>query len=174
MLPPPSAALSQRAVEETRAVDALEAEFAADLDFGGIQTAQCGQALSRASRGGLLSGAGLQAVATLLAGASKLQRAIKTAAREADATGYEGLLPVTAAFKVPACWAAACAPPARSVYVRGSPAHLLSTHCCCSRAGRCHAAGAGGRHWLGDRRERRGAGVGQRRGAARSHTRAHD
>ena len=101
MLPPPSAALSQRALEETRAVDALEAEFAADLDFGGIHTAQCGQALARAARGGLLSGAGLQAVASLLAGAAKLQRAVKVAAREAEATGYQGLLPVTAAFKVP-------------------------------------------------------------------------
>lgn len=43
LVPPSAPALSARAVEETRAVDALEAEFAADLDFGGIQTAQVGQ-----------------------------------------------------------------------------------------------------------------------------------
>lgn len=60
---------------------------------------QCGQALTRAARGGLLSGPGLQAVASLLLGAAKLQRAVKAAAREADATGYLGLLPVTVPFK---------------------------------------------------------------------------
>ncbi|EFN53577.1 hypothetical protein CHLNCDRAFT_136763 [Chlorella variabilis] len=99
MLPPPTAAASERAVQETRAVDALEAEFAADPDFGGIQTAQCGQALARASRGGLLTGPALQAVASLLLGAAKLQRAVRAAAREAEATGYEGLQPVTEAFR---------------------------------------------------------------------------
>lgn len=41
-----------------------------------------------------------QAVASLLLGAAKLQRAIKVAAREAEGTGYEGLAPITAAFKV--------------------------------------------------------------------------
>ena len=81
------------------AADVLEAEFSCDLDFGGIQTAQCGQALARATRGGLLSGSGLQAVASLLLGAAKLQRAIKAAAREAEATGSEGLQPVVDAFK---------------------------------------------------------------------------
>ena len=40
MVPPPTALLSQRALGDTAAVDALEAEFAADLDFGGVQTAQ--------------------------------------------------------------------------------------------------------------------------------------
>ncbi|KAL4459148.1 hypothetical protein ABPG75_014013 [Micractinium tetrahymenae] len=99
LTPPPSAALSERALEETAAVDSLEAEFAADLDFGGIQTAQCAQALARASHGGMLSGPGLQAVASLLTGAAKLQRAVKAAAREAEATGYAGLQPVAAAFK---------------------------------------------------------------------------
>lgn len=100
LVPPVSQVLSERALEETRAVDALEAEFAADLDFGGVQTAQCAQALSRVSRGGLLSGTGLQAVASLLSGAAKLQRVVKSASREAAATGYQGLEPVTAAFKV--------------------------------------------------------------------------
>lgn len=61
---------------------------------------QCAQALARASRGGMLSGPGLQAVASLLTGAAKLQRAVKAAAREAEATGYAGLQPVTDTFKV--------------------------------------------------------------------------
>lgn len=42
----------------------------------------------------------LQAVSSLLLGAAKLQRAIKVAAREAEATGYQGLAPVTSTFKV--------------------------------------------------------------------------
>ncbi|KAI7845433.1 hypothetical protein COHA_000985 [Chlorella ohadii] len=99
LLPLPSQGAAERALQETAAVDVLESQFAADLDFGGIQTAQAGQALARASRGGLLSGAGLQAVASLLLGAAKLQRAIKVAAREAESTGYQGLAPVTSAFK---------------------------------------------------------------------------
>lgn len=41
-----------------------------------------------------------QAVASLLLGAAKLQRAIRVAAREAEATGYQGLLPVTSTVKV--------------------------------------------------------------------------
>ena len=44
-----------------------------------------------------------QAVASLLLGAAKLQRAIKVAAREAESTGYQGLAPVTSAFKVGVC-----------------------------------------------------------------------
>ena len=142
MVPPPTALLSQRALGDTAAVDALEAEFAADLDFGGVQTAQvcwrrtglyclcivnlhvlwvlppphplspppprwllssqCGQALARAAKGGVLTGPALQAVASLLLGAAKLQRTVRAAAREAEATGYTGLQPVTALFKV--CW----------------------------------------------------------------------
>ena len=106
-LPAPALHAPALACASLPAVDVLEAEFACDLDFGGIQTAQCGQALARATRGGLLSGSGLQAVASLLLGAAKLQRAIKAAAREAEATGYEGLQPVVAAFKV-SCAALRC------------------------------------------------------------------
>lgn len=40
LLPPPLQAASERALQETAAADALESQFAADLDFGGIQTAQ--------------------------------------------------------------------------------------------------------------------------------------
>lgn len=42
LLPLPSQPAAERALQETAAVDALEAQFAADLDFGGIQTAQVG------------------------------------------------------------------------------------------------------------------------------------
>lgn len=102
MLPPAAAEAAAAALRETAAVDSLEAEFAADLDFGGVQTAQAGQALARAARGGMLSGAGLQAVASLLLGAAKLQRAVRVAAREAEATGFAGLQAVTEAFKASA------------------------------------------------------------------------
>lgn len=47
-----------------------------------------------------MGGTSLQAVATLLVGAVKLQRAITVAAREADRTGHSVLQPVVAAFKV--------------------------------------------------------------------------
>ena len=81
-------------------MDAMEAEFAADLDFGGVRTSQCAQALRRAGRGGLLGGAQLLAVQSLLLGAARLQRAIKAAVKDAERTGYTGLQPVSTAFKV--------------------------------------------------------------------------
>jgi dsDNA-specific endonuclease/ATPase MutS2 len=115
MLPAAAAEAAAAALRETAAVDALEAEFAADLDFGGIQTAQAGQALARAARGGMLSGTGLQAVASLLVGAAKLQRAARVAAREAESTGCTGLQPVTEAFKArAACVSCLAAPTAAS------------------------------------------------------------
>lgn len=72
---------------ETRAVDALEAEFAADVDFGGIQTLQAHEAILRASRGGMLTGRGLVSIASLITGAAKLQKAIQYTAKDAEFTG---------------------------------------------------------------------------------------
>jgi hypothetical protein len=64
-----------------------------------LSTCQAGEAVSRAARGGLLSGTGVQAVASLLVGAARIQRSLRVAAREAEATGFTGLTPITVAFK---------------------------------------------------------------------------
>ncbi len=79
--PPMSQRESEALLAQTRAVDALASEFAADLDFGGIQTKQAKEALQRSKRGGLLAGTALQAIASVLVGAGKLQRAIKVRPR---------------------------------------------------------------------------------------------
>lgn len=60
---------------------------------------QAASALRRASRGGLLNGSSLLAVASLLLGAAKLRRAIVAANREAERTGHAILQPLAAAFK---------------------------------------------------------------------------
>ncbi|GAB4813086.1 hypothetical protein N2152v2_000132 [Parachlorella kessleri] len=91
----------QALLQETRAVNALEEEYAADIDFGGIQTAEvnASQALNRASRGGLLAGTSLLSVASLLVGAAKLQRTITVANREAERSGHSAVQSIAAAFK---------------------------------------------------------------------------
>ena len=97
--PPGNQVSSERALAATRAVMALTGEYAAELDFGGIQTAQASDALRRAARGGVLSGPALQSVCTLLQGTGKLQKAIEVAARQAEATGHEVLAPLAAAVR---------------------------------------------------------------------------
>ncbi|KAL0045927.1 hypothetical protein WJX82_008672 [Trebouxia sp. C0006] len=74
-------------VKETAAVDKLETEYAVELDFGGTSTSQASGALKRASRGGMLVGAQLQAVASTLVGAARLQRSVMGASNAADGTG---------------------------------------------------------------------------------------
>ncbi|CAK0787588.1 hypothetical protein CVIRNUC_010810 [Coccomyxa viridis] len=68
-------------------MDVLEAELAADLDFGGISTSQAADGVKRAQRGGMLTGAMLAAVASLLTGATRLQRAIISAAAASQEGG---------------------------------------------------------------------------------------
>lgn len=99
LIPPTDQAGSEALLSDTKAVQALEGEYAVEIEFGGIQTAQASDALRRASRGGMLSGQLLQAVASLIQGMSKLQKAIAVAARQAEATGHTVLEPVVQAFK---------------------------------------------------------------------------
>ncbi len=87
LYPQTTLAACELLLAETRAVDALEAEFAADVDFGGIQTMQAHEALLRASRGGMLTGRGLVSIASLVTGATKLQKSIQYTAKDAEFTG---------------------------------------------------------------------------------------
>ncbi|CAL5224634.1 g7352 [Coccomyxa viridis] len=84
---PPTHAETERLLAETRAMDVLEAELAADLDFGGISTSQAADGVKRAQRGGMLTGAMLTAVASLLTGATRLQRGIISAAASSQEGG---------------------------------------------------------------------------------------
>jgi dsDNA-specific endonuclease/ATPase MutS2 len=102
LFPETTPAACESLLAETRAVDALEAEFAADVDFGGIQTLQALEAITRASRGGMLTGRGLVSIATLVTGATKLQKAIQYTAKDAEFTGLGDtsvLSPVLEVFK---------------------------------------------------------------------------
>ena len=102
LYPATQPAACEALLAETRAVDALEAEFAADVDFGGIQTAPAAESIRRAARGGLLSGSGLVSIASLLTGAAKLQKSIKHVAKDSEFTGLGDtsvLQPVLEMFK---------------------------------------------------------------------------
>lgn len=100
MRPLASQAACEAALTETRAVDVLESEFAAELDFGGLQSDYAETALNRSAKGGMLSGQQLQAVASVLMGAAKLQRTIKAAAREADGGAIAAVIePIVKAFR---------------------------------------------------------------------------
>lgn len=78
----------------------METEFGAELDFGGVQSAQAESALNRAAKGGMLSGSGLQAVASLLLGAARLSRAVKAVGREAEGSMAVAVMePIFTAFK---------------------------------------------------------------------------
>ena len=91
LVPPVEAAASEALLEETRAVNALQADYATELEFGGIETALADEALRRARRGGMLSGAALLAVSSLMRGTAKLKKNIQIACREAESFGDEGL-----------------------------------------------------------------------------------
>ncbi|KAK9818002.1 hypothetical protein WJX72_005611 [[Myrmecia] bisecta] len=97
---PASQAESEQLLAETQAVDALEAEYAVPLDFGGCQTEQTAEALKRASKGGMLTGPQALAVATMLVAAQRLQRAILSAAKQAgDSAAGVVLAPLTSLLK---------------------------------------------------------------------------
>lgn len=74
MLPGRSSAKAEGLLAETVAVDAIEALHGAALQFGGVETGLAVPALRRAEAAGLLSGAELLAVASVLAGAGRLAR----------------------------------------------------------------------------------------------------
>jgi DNA mismatch repair protein MutS2 len=76
-LVPASTEVEVRAeIASTRAVDALESEYAVELEFGGVRTMDAEGALRRAARGGLLTADALLSISSLLLGANKLQNAI--------------------------------------------------------------------------------------------------
>lgn len=67
---------SERALDETAAVADLEGRFGEQLDFGGAQTSEASDALSRAAAGGSLTGDALRAVAGLHAAAQRLRKTV--------------------------------------------------------------------------------------------------
>ena len=69
---------------ETAAAAFIEGELGRELEFGGVATASAASALTRAARGGLLSGPDLAAVASLAGGATRLSGAVRAAARAAE------------------------------------------------------------------------------------------
>ncbi len=73
---------------DTLAAIALTRDLAADLDFGGVPTADAHDALRRVIKGGVATGTQLNAVAGVLISAGRLQRTVQQAARAAgsDAT----------------------------------------------------------------------------------------
>jgi len=106
LFPETTPAKCESLLAETRAVDALEAEFAADVDFGGIQTLQALEAIVRASRGGMLTGRGLVSIASLITGVAKLQKSIQYTAKDAEFTGLGDtsvLSPVLEVFRNVIC-----------------------------------------------------------------------
>lgn len=75
---------------ETAAASFIEGELGRELEFGGVSTASAASALTRAARGGLLSGPDLSAVASLAAGATRLAGAVRAAARAAEGMEIDG------------------------------------------------------------------------------------
>ncbi|MCJ1464016.1 hypothetical protein MMC07_002626 [Pseudocyphellaria aurata] len=73
---------AQAALTDTKAADALEFDYAAALDFGGMSTTTAQEGMRRASRGGQLSARQVHAVGGLLTGAARLQRIIQGAAKQ--------------------------------------------------------------------------------------------
>jgi dsDNA-specific endonuclease/ATPase MutS2 len=81
LLPASTKAEAELLLSETHAVSVVQNEFAVALDFGGIGSELAREALSRANRGGALSGPQLQAVASLVNGVGNLHRQINAVLR---------------------------------------------------------------------------------------------
>ena len=95
-------------IRQTRALQLMQEEYIAEIDFGGIQTVEAEQALKRVTRGGMLNGVELLAVASLIRGSHKVARKVRDCAAQAADEGYdamvEGLRPISevfASFEVP-------------------------------------------------------------------------
>lgn len=87
-------------VAETAATIVMEGEYAAALDFGGINTSVAQVAIGRASRGGLLSGQQLVAVASLVHGGGKLRSSIAAVLKQAEGDARpEALQPLADSIK---------------------------------------------------------------------------
>ncbi|CAG9467565.1 unnamed protein product [Pedinophyceae sp. YPF-701] len=90
MLPATTQVEADDLMDETAAVDDLETIHAVMIDFGGIPTAEAHAALRRARAGGVLQPTQLHAIAQMLAGAQRLQRATMIACRRVrDELGHK-------------------------------------------------------------------------------------
>lgn len=65
---PPTQAASEQLLAETGAAMTLEGDFAVSLDFGGISTEEADRAITRADKGGMVTGPQLRSVVFLIAG----------------------------------------------------------------------------------------------------------
>lgn len=85
--PPTTEQESLKKINETQAVTLLQEEYLLDIDFGGIQTVESRDCLQRVKRGGMLHGAGLLAIASLIRGALKVQKKVREAFHQAEEQG---------------------------------------------------------------------------------------
>ena len=75
--------------QEAQAIETLERQCTAYLDFGGINSTASAMALQRAEKGGLLSGVELLALAQLCDGGAKLQGTLRNARSSARNMKHE-------------------------------------------------------------------------------------
>ena len=106
--PPDAERAALAMIRQTRAIQLMQEEYVAEIDFGGIQTLEAERALKRATRGGMLNGGELLAIASLIRGSQRVSRKIRDCASQAEKEGYEamvdGLRPISdvfATFDVP-------------------------------------------------------------------------
>ena len=103
----------------------LSAKRFANNTYQDASGVQASGALKRASRGGMLVGSQLLAVASTLTGATRLQRSVMGASRAADGTGdYDLFAVLTHCFKV---GASAAVPAAVTVHVTMLTNHVTVT-----------------------------------------------
>jgi dsDNA-specific endonuclease/ATPase MutS2 len=106
--PPETERAALAMIRQTRAIQLMQEEYVAEIDFGGIQTLEAELALKRVTRGGMLNGGELLAVASLIRGSQRVARKIRECASQAEKEGNEamvdGLRPISdvfATFDVP-------------------------------------------------------------------------
>ena len=106
--PPETERAALTMIAQTKAIQLMQEEYVAEIDFGGIQTLEAEQALKRVTRGGMLNGVELLAIASLIRGSHNVSRKIRDCASQAEKEGYdsmvEGLKPISevfASFDVP-------------------------------------------------------------------------
>jgi len=99
VVPPLTEAGALRMIRETMAVQLMQEQFVAEIDFGGIQTFESEESLKRVNRGGMLSGSELLALASLIRGGIKIQSKIMDCASQAEDVGeLESIRPVSDMF----------------------------------------------------------------------------
>ena len=99
VVPPSTEAGALRMIRETMAVQLMQEQFVAEIDFGGIQTFEAEESLKRVNRGGMLSGSELLALASLIRGGIKIQSKIMDCASQAEDIGeLESIKPVSDMF----------------------------------------------------------------------------